>query len=454
MKRWLSLLLSLALVISLIPTALAATPEATEAANALYSRGLFNGTGIDANGNPIFELDRAPTRHEAVTMLVRLLGKENEAKSGIWTTPFTDVAEWAKPYVGYAYANGLTDGVSKTAFGGEETVSASQYLTFVLRTLGYSSGTDFQWDKAWELSDKIGLTDGRYNASSSNFTRGDVAIVSLQSLSVSSKDQSVQQSPIVDTNSSNTEMLQGTWIGVNTVESGEFYEIYQFIGANLSCAYYVKVNDTILYSSYEEGTFTINGNTLKLLKNKIYIYAGQNTATKVSSEVKTIDREIHLTENKLSMDQWNYVKVDGTDLASANSIYDAIKSEVMGHVASESSSDSYAYLAASDFRSIRNQYSNAVPRCAYVVAFTDKNGDNCVLVDLYWKIINDYHDVILHNLTTGRVINDPVTYYGNMANRQYGASKLHYMDLQLEVLEHLAGGTKNGTYVGPEVLGQ
>lgn len=116
--------------------------------------------------------------------------KRNEAESGTWNTPFTDVADWAKPYVGYAYTNGLAGGTSATTFSGNDTVSASQYLTFVLRALGYESGTDFQWNKAWELSDKIGLTDGRYNASTTNFTRGDVAIVSNYALSTPLKGQS------------------------------------------------------------------------------------------------------------------------------------------------------------------------------------------------------------------------------------------------------------------------
>ena len=120
-------------------------------------------------------------------MLVRLLGKGEEAVSGTWETPFTDVADWAKPYVGYAYANGLTSGTGATTFGGNSPITASQYITFVLRALGYESGTDFQWDKAWELSDRIGLTDGRYNASK-EFLRGDVTIVSRSAMDVQQKD--------------------------------------------------------------------------------------------------------------------------------------------------------------------------------------------------------------------------------------------------------------------------
>ena len=186
-KRLLALGLSVLLALSLFPAALAATGEANQAARELYEMGLFQGTGTNADGTPNFALDRTMTRAEAVTMLVRLLGKEAEAKAGTWTTPFTDVAAWAVPYVGYAYENGLTKGVSATAFGGGDTVTATQYLTFVLRALGYDSGSDFRWDAAWELSDKLGFTSGQY-AAGGDFLRGDAAIVSNNALAVKLKD--------------------------------------------------------------------------------------------------------------------------------------------------------------------------------------------------------------------------------------------------------------------------
>ena len=77
---------------ALLPVASAAKSEATEAAETLYGLGLFQGTGTDAAGRPNYDLERAPTRAEAVTMLVRLLGKEDAARAGAWQTPFTDVA--------------------------------------------------------------------------------------------------------------------------------------------------------------------------------------------------------------------------------------------------------------------------------------------------------------------------------------------------------------------------
>lgn len=186
MKRFLSFILALTLAVSLVPSAFAASDEAVQAANALHTLGLFNGTGTDANGNPIYDLDRAPTREEAITMLIRLMGKESDAKGYNWEMPFTDVSGWAKPYVGAAYSWGLTSGTSETTFGGKQKVSAMQYLTFVLRALDYEDGTDFQWDKAWKLSDEIGLTSGQYTSDRS-MTRGDVAIISLKALSISNK---------------------------------------------------------------------------------------------------------------------------------------------------------------------------------------------------------------------------------------------------------------------------
>lgn len=189
MKKLLCPLFALLIVLSLSTAAFAADYSAEESANALYELGLFQGTGETANGKPIYSLDAAPTRAQAVTMLVRLLGKEAEAKAGTWTVPFSDLADWARPYVGYAYANNLTNGLSAERFGSDDKVTANQYLTFILRALGYSSERDFQWDKANAFSDSLGLTHGEYRAPRS-FTRGDTARISYAALAQARKDSS------------------------------------------------------------------------------------------------------------------------------------------------------------------------------------------------------------------------------------------------------------------------
>ncbi|MBQ5355183.1 MAG: hypothetical protein IIU08_04870, partial [Clostridia bacterium] len=89
-------LISLVAVLCVLFCALAAGAEARDTseeettAAALKSLGLFRGVS-DTN----FDLNRAPTRVEALVMLIRTLGKESEALGGNWTHPFTDVPSWA-----------------------------------------------------------------------------------------------------------------------------------------------------------------------------------------------------------------------------------------------------------------------------------------------------------------------------------------------------------------------
>lgn len=173
-----SLILMLALLLSACSPGAAATGSA-RSADILHSLGLFNGTATGADGKPIFELERSPTRAEAVTMLVRLLGADLSADAG--ASPFEDVPAWAEPYVSYAWAKALTNGTGEKTFGPGSPSSATQYIAFVLRALGYSSEKDFRWDAAWELSDRLSLTNGQYSASSP-FTREDAADISLAAL--------------------------------------------------------------------------------------------------------------------------------------------------------------------------------------------------------------------------------------------------------------------------------
>ena len=182
-KKLLSLFLALTLALSLAAPAWAATPEeAQDSAQLLYNLGLFQGSGTNEDGSPRFALERAPTRAEAVTILVRLLGAEEAAQAQTWTTPFTDVPDWAQSYVGYAYAKGYTTGVEPTRFGSSTPVSTAQFLTLLLRAMGYEDGKDFTWSTPWTLTDQLGITDGDYTAQTATFLRADAAVVSANAL--------------------------------------------------------------------------------------------------------------------------------------------------------------------------------------------------------------------------------------------------------------------------------
>jgi len=178
LKRFLAVTLVLCLFCSFIGTTLAA--NYTIVADTLYSLGLFKGTD---NG---YQLDRAPTRAEASVMLVRFLGQEQSALSNTaYSAPYNDVPNWAKPYVQYLYDNKLTKGVNDTLFGSQSSCSAQMYLTFILRSLGYVDGIDFNYSEAIDFSLDIGLTDDYILQG--EFTRGSMTAISLLALTVAPK---------------------------------------------------------------------------------------------------------------------------------------------------------------------------------------------------------------------------------------------------------------------------
>ena len=146
-------------------------------ADDLKALGLFKGVS-----NTDYALDRAPTRIEAVVMLLRTLGRETEVLNAGYSHPFTDVPEWADAYIGYAYETGLAQGVSETEFG-NGNASAAMYLTLVLRSLGYSDadGRDFTWQDPYTLASEIGVLHDRVDTE--NFMRGDVVMISHAALS-------------------------------------------------------------------------------------------------------------------------------------------------------------------------------------------------------------------------------------------------------------------------------
>ena len=175
-------MLVLALSITLVPMAVAATPAQEKAAEKLYELGLFMGIGNDTDGNPAFSLDTGATRVQGIVMLIRLIGAEEEALKGTYACPFEDVQGWAEPYVGYAYAKGLTNGDTGATFNPGGTLTAAHYLAFVLRALGYEDGADFEWSSAWTLTDTLGITNGEYNEENNTLLRGGIAEISLAAL--------------------------------------------------------------------------------------------------------------------------------------------------------------------------------------------------------------------------------------------------------------------------------
>lgn len=201
-------------------TASAFAANYTNCADSLHEMGLFQGT---QNG---YDLDRTPTRAEAAVMLVRLLGKEAEAKALTYTAPFTDLKGWEKPYVQYLYSNGLANGTNRTTFNPTGKCTAQMYAVFLLRALGYSDTADFSYANAIETAREQGIYDtGIINVQ--NFLRDDAAAASCTALSVSPKnregtllDQLVSENAITEADAKSYQNLFSTYAQYREATAG------------------------------------------------------------------------------------------------------------------------------------------------------------------------------------------------------------------------------------------
>lgn len=154
-------------------------------ADAMKAMGLFRG-GDTAYGSG-YDLERAPTRIEGLIMFLRLLGEESAALATSAPCPFTDVPQWCQSYVAYAYEKGYTNGVGAGLFAPAQTISANEYLTFLLRVLGYrdsGESPDFSWDTALAKALGAGVLTAKEHKmlTEQSFLRAQVVYVSYYGL--------------------------------------------------------------------------------------------------------------------------------------------------------------------------------------------------------------------------------------------------------------------------------
>lgn len=162
----------------------------TASADVLYQLGLFQGSGTDRFGQPVYELELPCTRAEAAVMLVRLLGLEEEAKNAS-ATPFVDLQDWQAPYVNLLYHRGMVKGASYDRFEPESPCTAQMYTALMLRALGYSDQQgDFTYDNAILKAMQIGLIDS-FSCDVEDFRRDDAAQMSRMALELTPKGSNI-----------------------------------------------------------------------------------------------------------------------------------------------------------------------------------------------------------------------------------------------------------------------
>lgn len=151
MKRVLSLVLALVLVLGMIPTFAA---DATGAQN-LYDNGFItgkDGATVDAKLDVNAELTRA----ELAALIAELNGAKEEAAAFAQPADFTDAdmfQDWAKPFIAYAQENTWMNGYPDGSFGADKAVPANQLAAVLLNALGY----DFDFATVLETAADLGI---------------------------------------------------------------------------------------------------------------------------------------------------------------------------------------------------------------------------------------------------------------------------------------------------------
>lgn len=181
MKKVLSAALCVVLTLSLSIPALAAEPvsEVETAADYLFQHGIMLG-----NQNGEMQLESGLTRAQLATVLTRLTGDLEHIQTDLtyYTSQckFPDVPEWAKPYVGYCYVNGLMVGYDTGEFGADDGVTPAAACTVVLRYMDLSD-VDWDYSTACQTALNVGLTTAE-TVKKAEVTRGDLAVMIYRAL--------------------------------------------------------------------------------------------------------------------------------------------------------------------------------------------------------------------------------------------------------------------------------
>lgn len=162
-----------------------------ESVSVLSSLALMIG---DDKGN--FNPDKAITRAEAATIIVRAKGLEDAAAGAKGATQFTDVAtdHWASGYINLGFQNGIIAGYGDGTFGPENDVTYEQITKMIVAALGYTPMADRQGGYPTGylvIASQKGIAKGTSGQAGEAAPRATVARLLYNALTVNMMEQTV-----------------------------------------------------------------------------------------------------------------------------------------------------------------------------------------------------------------------------------------------------------------------
>lgn len=182
MKKLLLSLLSLSLFMSTFVSVSASYSDVSKDESYYLSSVRLADLGIISGyEDGTFRPDNTITRAEFTKIVVCMMDKEKEAKSSNNFTGFFDVdsASWHTSYIRYAVSRDILSGYADGSFRPDNTISVSEAVTILLRTLGYTEDeVGYYWpDNYISAASSLGLTIGMDFAPSDAVTRKMAAVL-------------------------------------------------------------------------------------------------------------------------------------------------------------------------------------------------------------------------------------------------------------------------------------
>lgn len=185
-KRILPILLSLALLIPVLPSAFAAPAPVEDMAQVLSALDIMTG-----NENGDLMLSRHVTRAEFTKLVIAAspLGENVGATTSVSPYPDVPSSHWAAPYVEAAVAAGYVNGYLDGTFHPDEDITLAMGVTMAVRLLGYS---DSDFSGAWPagqmtLYHNLDLDEGVSAGQNSPMTRQDAMYLFYNLLTAKTK---------------------------------------------------------------------------------------------------------------------------------------------------------------------------------------------------------------------------------------------------------------------------
>lgn len=189
MKKFVVILIIMSMVITLLlPIIVSAEPIDIF----LSSGEILKRIGVlEGNSDGDLMLEKKLTRPNMVVLMSRLYKAESKAKSFLINPNFTDVTDsFYLPYIGWAVDKGLIKGMGDNTFGFDENVTVQQFMVVLLRVLEYEEESRL-WNTVPALAIKLGIMEGLENNAKADLTRGQMAVMTLNALKMTTKGNSI-----------------------------------------------------------------------------------------------------------------------------------------------------------------------------------------------------------------------------------------------------------------------